>query len=536
MADRPRGRLGGASPAALQTPAPNWTSADGLADQRFAGFVGTLRRARRRAGTRALLESVLLGVVIGLALFCLLTASNWILAGLSPAFSFEWLALPNWLVDLADAPIPHHIVVSAIAALAAFLALETIRYRRHSDVDGMAIAADRRYEAAERLSTAMGLARRREATGVVGEALMVDALAWAERVDERHLVPWRVPTLALAIPVLLVLALGLVWLSQIETDSIAVAPSAPPAEAAVPAVEPDRVELAADLRAIAAILAQDGRSRSDPILQGIASELNDLGREVATNSELEAATLATELERLRDLAEGAYERIGLGEEDAGNNARLIQNALDEVAVDAAPLAAANPEETPPAAPPEEDDGRQAVGLDGGEHAPGGAVIPPAGLDVDVEDLAGDNDAPGVVQANPRGAAPLVDYDTPYDDGGLGDRALPQEGELIGVGDGFAGDQAGLGQAELFGPDGTPITPGEIAGQVVLVDDDPANGRMIRLNLPPIADLMGVDGEGLDDADGWRQFDEQEVQRAAVPAAAREAVGRYFQAMNAGQAE
>jgi len=533
----PRSKAGGASPSAMSVPVPSWQRPEGLIDLRLGTIVETLMLAGRRAALRSLVENVLVSVTVGLALFCALALANWVLGGLSPLLSLEWLALPAWLTDAAPSPIPYHLAAALFVSIATLLTLEILRYSRSRGIIGLAVAADRRFAAAERLSTALTLARRGSTGGVVGEALIQDALRWSQKVNEDELVPWRLPRTAMAIPGLVLLAVLLAWLPQAIGDDDSPAPANPSqVEAQAPEPEPERLALAEDIRAIAAIIAQDGRSRNDLEIQGIAGELNELGREVATNPELDAGAIANELERLRELAAGAYDRVGLDEEDAGNNARLIQNALNEVDQDADVMAGAEFGEDQQPAPPADDNAEiGGIGLQGGELPEGAPMVAPPGTEVDPQNL-NNTDAPGIVQAEPIGAPPLANYDTPYDEDVPIDRPMPEEGELIGVGDGFEGDVAGLGAADLFGPDGEILVPGDTEGEFVLVDEDPADGRMIRLNLPPIAELMAVDGETLAEGDGWRQFDEQEVQRTTVPAEARAAVGRYFETLSAGEAE
>ena len=137
---------------------------------------------------------------------------------------------------------------------------------------------------------------------------------------------------------------------------------------------------------------------------------------------------------------------------------------------------------------------------------------------------------------PKSGADSAKTTIPYEEGDIGGVPAPAEGELIGAGEGLGDDRPGIGDAALFGPDGRPIDPALVVGEMMLIDPDPADGRMLRFNLPPIEQLMGVAADGLEAGDGWRAFNEQEVKRAEVPAQDREVVGRYFQAIMAGPGE
>ena len=61
-------------------------------------------------------------------------------------------------------------------------------------------------------------------------------------------------------------------------------------------------------------------------------------------------------------------------------------------------------------------------------------------------------------------------------------------------------------------------------------------KSLVCNLPPLAALMPVDGEGLETAAGWRTFVEGQVERRQLPPLARDIVQRYFDAMMAETAE
>ncbi len=533
-----RGDAGSGRPSDLSAVGAARGRSDGASDPRFDDLIAVLRRAKQRASLLQFAENLATAIALGLAVFCLLALVHRVMPGLAPIVGFEWLTLPAWLADIGAPPLPQHVLVAVIAGIAALIASEYLLYRRRTvGIDRMAVAADRRYGTAERLSTALALARKSDRNGVVGEALLNDALKRAGTVDESSLVPFRVPRPAIAIPVLTVAAILLALWPQPEPRAQSTA-DLPRTSAAAQAADLERLEVAANLQAVAAVLAQDGETRNDPVLQGIANELNELGLLVAANSDINAGDLANELERLRDLTAGAYERAGVGDRDPANQTRLVEGALEEFrqtefGENTGDTAVAPEGPQAPQLPTDEDGNAPEVAtIDAGED--GGAQAPLGGMDVAADDIDPADGAPAA-NANPIRGNQTTDYDNPYDEVEPTTRAMPDEAELIGVGEGYEGDVAGLGGADLWGEAGA-ITPIGVDGEFVLEDEDPANGRMIRLNLPPIAELMGVDAGELAEGDGWRQLAEQEVQRTIIPAQARDAVGRYFQTLTPGTAE
>ncbi len=503
---------------------------------RLAGVVENLVRARRRSDVTTFLHGATTSLVIGLALFCLLELMYGVLGGLAPLLSFEWLSVPAWLADWRPGAVPQHLVIAVIGGVAALIVAQFTAISRRPGVGSMAQAADRRFALDERLSTALELAHApTSSVGVVGEALLQDAARHSEVVDTRRLAPIRLPKRAFAVPILA--AIAVLIANSPPTPLLESSPTrASSTDAvAVTMTEAERLDIAGDLRSIAAILAQDGEERADPVLQAIASELNRLGFELEANPQADRAGLADELERLLDLAAEAYARAGVGEDDAGNHARLVQTALNEVdperAAAAADAAALNPELAEEAANDFEMP-LEGVALEGGDLGDGNALALPPGLVVWADQITPGEGAG--IRAEIRGG--LGEDDNPYEEGDIGGVPAPAEGELIGAGEGLGDDRPGIGDAALFGPDGRPIDPALVVGEMMLIDPDPADGRMLRFNLPPLEQLMGVATDGLEAGDGWRAFNEQEVKRAEVPAQDREVVGRYFQAIMAGPGE
>ncbi len=501
---------------------------EGVHDSRMSALVESLSRARRRSNFRALINGLITSILIGLALFIVLELSDRVLGGLSPILSFEWIATPAWLSEWRPSPIPQHLIVAVAGALAAFVvALITAAFSQPG-INRMARAADREFASQERFSTALQLARSSGAKGVVGEALLQDAARRAAEVDARKLTPITLGWQTLLVPVLAIVAVLIINSPPDETAANASVGEAAPVvgNGGTPAfTDEDRLDTAGEIRAIAAILAQDGQNRSDPVLQAVANELNALGNEVAANPNVDRTAVGDELARLADAAQNAYAAAGLGETDNANYAQLVDEALR--AVDPGRYVVE-----------EENAGEEAVFQEGVFDAGNvaGANVPtedtltlPEGPDVVAE-------AVEVVEGANVPAEMQHEWDNPYEEPGMpDDYAVNPEVEVIGLGDGAGGNLAGIGAAELGGVAGAPIVPGLTEGELLLVDPDPGNGRMLQLNLPPLAELMAVDTDGLETG-LWRQFQEGEVERTAVPAADLEAVGRYFQAMMAEREE
>jgi hypothetical protein len=249
-----------------------------------------------------------------------------------------------------------------------------------------------------------------------------------------------------------------------------------------------------------------------------------------------------ELARLNNLTAAAYQRAGERAGGDGDQSRLVQAALenfDPTRVAAEAEAARRALQPPPAqANPEAADVDvpfEARVLRGGETEGAGEAGVAPGMGVRAEDI---NQTPGV----PGNRADLVgDMDgiTPEDiygpegpDGPGGAVPAPAGGEMVGLAGGAeAGDVAGVGGAALFG-NGNPIAAITAAGEMMLEDRNPAGGRHIILDLPPLAQLLGVDGAP-PGAGGWENRTEQQVTRTPVPVPDREVIQRYFDALMAG---
>ena len=502
----------------------------GALDTRLAGLVETLAQARRRSNLLAFLNGLLTSIVIGLGLFVLLELLHGLLGGLSPVLSFEWLSVPSWLSEWGPSPVPQHIVVGLAGALAAFLVAMITNNARRTGIGRMARTADREFASMERFSTALEVARSRSSIGVVGEALMRDVAQRASSVNAGRLAPMRLGWQALLVPVLAVVAVLIANSPPAPLFADAFDGRTTPVIGGGPEnfADAERLDAAGEIRAIAAILAQDGQARADPTLQAVANELNALGNELAANPNLDRATVGDALERLADAAQDAYAAAGVGAGENANYAQLVDDAIR--AIDPGRYEVNNDAGTGPEAAAQE--GVFDAGNVAGANVPvEGALQLPEGPELVA-------DAVTVVEGANVPRELQHDWgDNPYDeDGAPEDFAVNPEVEIIGLGEGVGGNLAGLGAAELGGVPGARIVPGATEGELLLIDPNPGNGRMIQLNLPPLAELLPVDTEGLEAGGLWQPFQEAEVERTAIPAADLEAVARYFQTITAERTE
>jgi hypothetical protein len=498
-------------------------------DSRLDDLVATLSRARSRETARALIYGALASLTLALGLFVLLQLLYWLLGGLSPILSFEWLSVPAWMADWGPAPLAQHIVVAVAGGIAALAVSFVTVLSRPSPIGRMARAADRAFAAEERFSTALELARsNNRRIGVVGEALLRDAAKRAYDVDARKLTPIRFGWQILALPVLAVIAAVIIASPPSPIAPAGSGTTGARTGAPVPSTDfttDERLDAAGDIRSIAAILAQDGQARSDPVLQAVANELNALGNTLGADVGMTRGEVGDALERLAMAAADAYAAAGVGAEENANYAQFVDDALRAI-----------------------DPGRYVVDNDAGERVEAEAenafdfgTVAGANVPSDGEALVLPEGPPANAEAMEAVEGANVprelqrEWDNPYNDDYGDDFAVNPEVEVIGLGEGVGGNMAGLGAAELGGVPGAPIAPGVTEGELLLVDPDPGNGRMIQLDLPPFAELMAVDTEGLE-IGLWRALQEQQVDRGAVPAADLEAVGRYFQALMAERAE
>ncbi len=504
-------------------------------DHKLAGLVERLSRARRRSAYSAFIAGSTVALLIALAMFCVLQLLHALLGTMGSWLAFEWLSIPAWLASIGEAPVGQHIVVAASFGLAALIAAAITAANGKPWLSSMARAADRRFRLDESMSTALEVASARDTPiGVVPLALLRTAQTRSASIDARSLIPMRLPPLALAVPLVLALAVLLVASPPPPLFERAFNAAGIGGASADGFTTVQRDEAVADLHAIAAILRQDGEQRANPVVQAIARQLELLAANLETNAALGRDTVATELERLMGLAGEAYAAAGEAAGTRGDLSRLIQAALGAIEPTRRMTAADRIGTEPP--PAQATAGAEGIDApfeavvlhDEGGFDPAGNGLAPPGLTVNPNQMTAGEGAGNWAEP---GAAPEFEIDDVY--GVAGPDGPPGAGggaggEIVGAAGG-EGDIAGIGGAALFGA-ATPIAAVTDGIAMLLADRAGGDGRRIRLNLPPLAELMPVEGANGLDTGGWRNFTEEQVTRAALPAPQRDAIRRYFDAM------
>lgn len=334
---------------------------------------------------------------------------------------------------------------------------------------------------------------------------------------------------------LLVAAALIVWLGVVPDAREASGPATPqPLEAS------DRVELAADIRRVAALVEADAGERADSYLGAVARELQQLGEAIDADDSLSRDDISAALRRLLPYAQAAYERAGVSEAAPANLSRLIEAALREV--NEPPSADGVPSAEVPLEPPAGD-------LQAGEQAAGPAEggQPAGGLDDMLAALErGQELPPGLGSApTPTAINPDAFNDNDYDQEvpgrvprGADDPNAPQQvvgGARIG-----AAEDAGAGVGDAAGQGVQPLgdgvvtefgAPPELAAEMTLEDADQGDGRRIRLDMAPEGENGGAlpEGERADSAQ-WQRLPEQEVNRSLLSPQERDVVRQYFRAL------
>ncbi|MGV8841178.1 MAG: hypothetical protein ACWA6X_12860 [Bauldia sp.] len=498
-------------------------------DHRLYGLVARLTRARQRAVFGRYVQGLALGVLTALAVFSGLQ----ILSGL---FGDSWPGAAG------ANPILPHIAIALASGVVAFVAAAVVASRTKPWLTTLARSADRRFALEETMSTALEFGSG-GSQSVITEALIQRAQRRTPEVDAGRLVPFGLPRwMIYAAPALAVLAIALAFVRPPAVLENAFEGFGGGVDA-TPVTDIERVQTAANLHAIAAIIRQDGEQRADPTLQTLAAQMEDLANRLDAGTAANHNEVYDELARLNDLTAAAYQRAGERAGGTGDQSRLTQAALENfdparVAREAEAARQAALQPPPPQANPEAADVDvpfEARVLRGGETEGAGAAGVAPGMGVRAEDI---NPAAGVPgnRADLLGPTDGIQIEDVYGpdgpDGPGGAVGAPAGGEMVGLAGGAeAGDIAGVGGAELFGA-ANPIAAIAAAGEMMLEDRNPAGGRHIILNLPPLAQLMGVDGAA-PGAGGWENRAEQQVTRTPVPVPDREVIQRYFDAMMAG---
>lgn len=509
---------------------------------RLAGLDERLRRARRRSVYATLANFVVASVLISLGVFCLLQLAHNLLGTLAPSVTFAAQLVPDWMSNWRPPPFSQNVLLATGAGLVAIAVMPVIAVMQHPSIAFMARAADRRFATDECLSTALEVSSAPARwPGVVAQALLNYANIRSVEVEPRHLVPMRLPRFAAGIPILLGFAAMITIVPPpplVQDAYYALLPEA--SETLLPEIAAQAREqqqrTAANLRAIAAILKQDGEARADPAIQAISNALDRLGKEVGANAGMRGETLSQELGRLLGLARDAYARAG--EEEASRNLARLIAGLNELAPNRPEGAYQNVPIKPATGQAREDTPipdnplagllttREYAGIDDfADMVPPGTVLG----DPRRDQQRGGDGPPDAVAMDERTVAnnPVdADYgpDGPDADG-------VAAGVMIGGADGVGpGDYAGVGARDLFGRVTRPGDPIDVDGEMVLENPGIGGGRRIRLNLPPQIELQIPAATVPGAVGGWRTLAEEQVTRTDLPAPARDVVSRYFEAL------
>lgn len=519
-------------------------------DPRLDALVVRLAEAQRRSKVRQSVETVVWSIIAGLGAYCALALLHALLGSSAPWLSFAGLPIPEWLAQWREPPVPQHALLSFVVGIATLVVGVVGVIQSNPAVGRMARRADRRFNLDERMSTALEVTAGTGVTGVIAEALVQDAEKRTNAVVPTYLAPVGLPRTAIAIPVLLVLG---TWLS--------IAPPPPLLQEAIDAFRPvpiatgltaeERDEATARLRAVAAIIQQDGEERADPQLQAIARALQALGDGLAQQPNQFEQMMNAEMQKLLQLAKDAYARAGERDTSPRNLSRLITPIADGFK---------------PKPPPQR-------GAQGGPQNQLGAAAAGGAFEPEVNTMPKDNPFTGLMTTRDQyNGAGREDFNngqmrpgqTLGDNGGgafgapgdgiadaMGNAALEDDaffaggaydggeagvgGELAGGADGAGpGDFAGVGTRDLFGPEGR-LRLAAGAQDMRLQNQNLGQGRRTRFNLlAPPTEATAADGAQPGEVAGWRQMEEAEVTRAPLPIPSRDVVSRYFRALIAGR--
>jgi hypothetical protein len=290
------------------------------------------------------------------------------------------------------------------------------------------------------------------------------------------------------------------------------------------------MEVAAQVRRAATLVAQDAEQQNDTYLRALAQALERFGSDIE-HEHLSAEAVERELARLVDHLMQAYgleERVGAGIELAAilspEEGGLAEN-----------------ETVPSGSLPNDDhaliETRDMGGIDTA-HAT-------TDLHSILEDLVTHLEADNEGQQQPVasvGEAVQVQMQTfGYDqiDPELRARIerereimarlrpeVPMGGDMGGAGEG-ASVEAGVGSQPLFDEDGQPLAAWEASnGDDVDLPFDPDASRRIRVEAAPQEELTDVEAVAIGGG-GWRRHDEVAVARGFVAVGSRAVASRYF---------
>lgn len=496
-------------------------------------MVDRLRRSRTRFRRRLLLAGAIRSVTAALALFVVLEGSRRLARALGTAPEVE----------------TGHLLWLALAALLAFLTVAAVQaWRNVPTLLGIAQLADARYDLLERVTTAFETLQRGAETPVQ-KALLDDAAARSRQIDPAELVPNSLPWPIWPSVALTGVAMVLILLPQ----PAALAPDSRTASTAnMEGSTPEgRIEeTGAKVRRVAELVGRDAEASRDPYLQAVARSFDDLGRRIEAG-ELGQAEIDNEVGRLLQHLERA-----LGGDDAAASAGLLgygaENRGDagpggsRTDADVAPEGAATTD-TEPAV--DEATGRQDRSNGEVSSSTAGEQDTATGLDELLNRLqarlearepedrppqprtqSAENDSAGgfYTDIDPDLVAEIEERQNRLTRQRAENRA---GGEPVGAAEESnegPGDLAGEGAQPLgIGANGVPESDSERFDPLQLPGGRQADGRRIRIEIPPDAEFTEVDALAEPMSGGWRRSRGGTSAGTLLGMMDRDVVSRYF---------
>ncbi|MGD9739107.1 MAG: hypothetical protein AB7O56_11120 [Bauldia sp.] len=511
---------------------------DERADTGFSEVQRSLAAARRRRLSYALADAALLGAAVALGVYSALALLQLAVGSATPV-AFSLIPPFPGIEGLAGSQLARFASVAIAAGIVAFIIRAAVASTKVPSVTAMARAADRILGTRERIATATELkARPRPQLSSIARVLVDDFDRTQGPLDVRRLVAATIPAwLPIGVALLAAVAVGLTAISE-DPET---APPAPAVERAeIAAVAPETGE---DIVEIAELIAADAERRDDPYLRALARELDALGAAIEANPEFDRALATRELARLLPLADDAYARTGVAEGVPENLARLVADAMADVAGMPRPALLAPAEEG------------------GGGNAGGGAEGPAAGAgtptpEIDLAAVGFDDVTDRIPRNLPDFPDNVLGAPMPGQIGPAEELDYAAQGRIEGAPQ--AGPEAANNPAEAPGgaaPAGAAANAGDAAGDaagegvqplqdgtVTRFEDLPApgdamalpeaadgNGRRIRLDAPPDAAAIALAAGTRTDGAGWLHLPESAVARPLLPLAARDMLRGYFTA-------
>lgn len=468
----------------------------------LAGVVERLGTARLRLIAQSVLGAAFGAVIAGLVVFAGLELLRRLLGQ-------AWLGVP----------VSPQLVAAILAAVILAGGIVAAVLRAPSIVE-LARRADQTFGLRERISTALEIERNTTSQRpTVVAALLADALRHSEAVSSARLAPFRMPRVALLVPVAAVAAAAVVLLVQPMGGTTGSRLSA-----TLDAGE--RAALAADISRVTDAITTATGAGDDPHMQAVANTLGDLGQRVSQSAETTREDILDELGALRGYA-GAASSDASGAE--GDRISRMVAALEE-AVAATEMADAAATEAEPFV--------NAFSEPSVDQTVAGADPAPASTD----SLEATIDEPewrnSFAKAGDMGSRPeILDYIKASEGEAT---AHPQANKTFDDDETFVTRDGGDGTGSQLAGEGTAaIADGPVAEQLdfetvaemQLTGTDIGVGDQMGIEITPDTRVTEITDESLAaNVDGWRRGTETTAERYAIGIDDRDTVSRYLRAL------